>query len=832
MLGDLGAIFGVLALLTTLYGCVAALVGIGTRRAPWWQSAQRAFVGASGLLTLSLLVLVIAFLSDDFGIRYVSQHSFTGLPIYLKVSAVWAGQEGSLLLWSWLQALFTAIVILHPPKGGEALVPWAAVILGVIGAFFIVVTLLVSSPFAQFPQLPPDGQGLNPLLRHPGMIVHPPTMYVGYVGLSVPFAFAAAALILGGAERWTAALRSWVLVAWLGLSLGNLLGMRWAYDVLGWGGYWGWDPVENAGLMPWLTTTALLHGAVMQDERRGFRVWNHLLATLSFTLVLFGTFATRSGVIQSVHAYARSNLGAYFLGAILAALVTGLGLLIWRRREIAGASTEELPLLSRDGLFFLTLVLLSTLTLSVFVGSLLPTLTDLVAGQKFEAGPAWFDRVTGPQFAALILLMGICPLVGRTAVTVRRLGRRGWVTVVGAVMVTLVAALAGFTKPVSLVGFAFSGLSATTGVVAFGEATVRRSRATGMAPLNAMWSLLRQQRRRYGGYVVHLGVVLMAVGVIGTRMYPFEGEVVLTPGETQAIGGYDLTLNTVSREQGKDYISTVASVSVTRGGTHVAVLMPRVNQYQTYDQLYSVPAIHPTLREDVYLILGGWGAGGASATLKVVVNTLVSFLWLGGLVFLAGGALALWPPQQRKAWRWVTGIVLAALLAGAAWAMWGAPSGIDRGLSGGAGARRPGVGQAAPDFRLSLLDGTSLALSDLAGQVTVLNFWAPWCPSCKDNLPLLVDVWWEYREHDVAVIGVAYDAELAAVVETIETYELAYPVGLDSGDQRHRISRAYGITGVPETFIIDADGIVTYLHIGPISSEQLIPEIEALLGEP
>jgi cytochrome c-type biogenesis protein CcmF len=403
------------------------------------------------------------------------------------------------------------------------------------------------------------------------------------------------------------------------------------------------------------------------------------------------------------------------------------------------------------------------------------------------------------------------------------------------VVVTLIAALAGFTKPVSLVGFALSGLAATTVVLAFGEATVRRSRATGMAPLNALWSLMRQQRRRYGGYMVHLGVVLMAVGVIGTRMYPFEGEVVLAPGETQAIGGYELTLNTVSREQGKDYISTVASVGVSRDGAHITTLMPRVNQYQTYDQLYSVPAIQPTLCEDVYLILGGWGTGGSSATLKVVVNTLASFLWLGGLVFLAGGALALWPPQQRQVWRWVTGIVLAALLAGAAWAMWGAPTGIDRGLSGGAGARRPGVGQAAPDFRLSLLDGTSLALSDLTGKITVLNFWAPWCPSCKDNLPLLVDVWWEYREQDVVVIGVAYDTEMAAVVEAIAAYDIAYPIGLDGGDrggQRHRISRAYGITGVPETFIIDADGIVTYMHIGPIASEQLIPELEALLGEP
>ncbi|MBN1246042.1 MAG: cytochrome c biogenesis protein CcsA [Anaerolineae bacterium] len=837
MLADLGTILGVLALLATLYGIVAALVSIRTRRSEWWQSAQNAFVSITALLGFSLLSLVVAFLGNDVTIRYVAQHSSSVLPIYLKLSAVWAGQEGSLLLWSFLQALFTAIAVVRPPERAEPLVPWAAVVLGVIGLFFIAVTLLLSNPFAQLAQVPADGQGLNPLLRHPGMIFHPPAMYAGYVGLSVPFAFAAAALIVGGYQRWTLAMRSWILVAWLGLSLGLLLGMRWAYDVLGWGGYWGWDPVENAGLMPWFTTTALLHGAVMQDERRGFRIWNHLLATMSFVLVLFGTFATRSGVIQSVHSYARSNLGAYFLAAIIAALASGVGLVVWRGRELTSEQNLESEgvtgneaLLSRDGLFFLTLVLFSMLTVSTLVGSTLPTLTGLLSGQKFEAGPDWFDRVTGPQFGALVLLLGVCPLLGRAAATARRLRQWGWVVALGSAVSVVIAVLAGFGKAVSLVGFAFSGLAATTVVVEFAEATVKRSRTKSMAPLNALWDLLRQQRRRYGGYLVHLGVILMAVGVIGTRMYPFEDEVVLMPGVSQAVAGYDLVLNTVSRDPGEDYVSTWASVIVTRNGAYVDTLVPRVNQYANYDQLYSVPAIRPAIREDLYLILAGWGANGASATVKVVVNVLANFLWLGGLVFLAGGALALWPRLKVQAWNIVAGVVLVALLAGASWAMWGAPSGTDRGerVTNGA-ARRPVIGQPAPDFRLALVDGGVVSLSDLSGQVAVLNFWAPWCPTCKENLPVLADVWRAYQDRGVTVVGAAYQSEAEAVTESMHTYEITYPVGLDVGD---RMARAYGITGVPETFIIDADGNLAYIHIGPMAQDQLLSELNALVGGP
>ncbi|MGC9467512.1 MAG: cytochrome c-type biogenesis CcmF C-terminal domain-containing protein [Anaerolineae bacterium] len=821
MLGDLGSILTGLALAATTYGAGAAVVAIQRRDRRWWESARNALRGAAVLLAVAILTLAQAFLSNDFSISYVAQHSSRALPAYLQISSIWAGQEGSLLLWSLFQAIFSALAISRPTERDKALVPWATVILSVVGIFFIGVTLFLSNPFAQLAQIPADGQGLNPLLRHPGMIFHPPAMYVGYVGLSVPFAFALAALITNTELRWTTVARNWTLTAWLGLGLGLLLGMRWAYDVLGWGGYWGWDPVENAGLMPWLTTTALLHGAVMQDERRGFRIWNYALVILSFVLVLFGTFATRSGLIQSVHAYAVSPLGGYFLGAILVSLGVSVALIVWRYRDIASKTVSD-SLLTRDGLFFLTLVIFSTLTVSVFVGSVLPTLTDVISGQQFEAGPEWFDRVTGPQFGALVLLIGICPLVGRAASATRRVKKWGWATVLGAAVAVVAGLLSGFQKPVSLIGFALAGLAAATVLIEYGEGVSKRLRQSDDPPLNALWHLIRQQRRKYGGYLVHLGIILMAVGVVGTRVTPFEQEVVMVPGQITEVGDYTLMVDPLSQERLEDHVRTWATVSVYRDAEYLATLEPSIKQYVNYPDSYSEPALRPGIREDLYLILAGWGRGGTTVTLKVVVNALANFLWLGGLVFLAGGSLALWPRGVKGPWNGVAALALIVMLLLAGWSMWGSSHGLARN-----GGGRPLVGQEAPGFRLALLDGGAVSLEELRGQVTVLNFWAPWCPTCKDDLPLLEGMWQDYRGQGVTFVGAAYQSEPAEVGEGVETYGLSYAVGADVGD---RIADAYGVTKVPETFVIDAEGRVVSIHIGPLSEERLGSELTSLLG--
>jgi len=469
-------------------------------------------------------------------------------------------------------------------------------------------------------------------------------------------------------------------------------------------------------------------------------------------------------------------------------------------------------------------VLFLMLTLSVFIGSVLPTLTNLLTGKSFEAGPAWFDRVTGPQFGLLVLFIGVCPLVGRAVAVTRRLRKWGWLTGVGAGLGVVLPLLSGFKAPVSLVGFALTGLAVTTVLVEFGEGAVLHARKSGQAPLNALWSLVRQQRRKYGGYLVHLGVILMAVGVLGTRLYPFEQDVVLAAGAPQQVGDYTLVLDLMTQDRIDDHVSTAASVSVYQGLNYVTTLEPKVNDYDNYDQSYSVPALRPAVKEDLYLILSGWNGDGTSATVRVVVNALANFLWLGGLVFLAGGALALWPRSARVYLNAIAGVTVAGLLVAAGWSMWGAPHG-----AANTGGGRPLAGQEAPDFRLGLMDGSATALSDLEGQVVVVNFWAPWCPTCQANMPILEGIWESYRDRGVAFIGPAYQTDVASVQDSVAEHGLTYPVGVDSGDQ---IADTYGITGVPETFVLDATGHVAFIHIGPVTDAGLRSELDSLLGEP
>jgi len=835
MLGEIGSILTGLALAVALYTVGAAYWGIRMKDARWEISGRRGVQATVFLLGTAFFLLFLAFVTDRFSIRYVAQHSNRSLPVYLKMSAVWAGQEGSLLLWSFLQALFTWLLIRRPSEHVRPLIPWSTVFLSLITAFFVGVTLFLSNPFAPSPVLPTDGQGLNPLLRHPGMIFHPPTMYMGYVGLAIPFALAMAALTIGRVDRWPQAARRWTLTAWLFLGIGVLLGARWAYDVLGWGGYWGWDPVENAGLMPWLTATALLHGIVMQEERGGFRWWNLWLSTISIVLVLFGTFTTRSGLIQSVHAFALSNLGPYFLTGIGLTLLGAAALMFVRRDQLHDPHPPE-RFLSREGFFLLTLMVLGVITFSVFIGSVLPTLTSQLAGQRFEAGPEWFDRVTGPQFAALVLLMGVCPLMGRSLSSLKRLSRRGLPALIITVGLLIGLWLWGFTRPISLIGFGIVVLAGTVTASEYVVATLNRMQRHGEYPWQAVGRLFARHRRRYGGYMVHSGVILMAIGVIGTRMYPFERDVVLQQGAETTVQGYTLTYEGLDQEREGDCFRTRATLSVRRGGQQLTMLYPTYDQYLAFmDQTATTPALHATLREDLYVVLAGWSEGGVIATFKIHLNALAGFIWIGGLVFLLGGIIALWPlvqpvgevaieAQRRRqsllAWGAVA--IGVAILALAGWAMWGR-SGTATPSTAPSG--RPRIGTAAPGFEMSLMNGETFSLDEAAGQVTVLNFWASWCAPCEDELPDFQAVWDEYQERDVLFVGIVVNDDRDPAEGMLDRFGVTYPVGMDTdGD----IATRYGITGVPETFILDADGKVAYIHIGPVTADVLRRELETI----
>jgi cytochrome c-type biogenesis protein CcmF len=820
MLAEVGSVFIGLALAATLYAAGATWHSIRRRDPRWAESGRRSLYGAAVLLGVALLFLLGAFLGNRFQIVYVAQHSSRALPVYLKISAIWAGQEGSLLLWSFLQVLFAALVAGRTPARFQSLVPWASVFLGVIAAFFCAMTLVFSNPFAVSLQVPLDGQGMNPLLRHPGMIFHPPVLYLGYVGLAVPFAFALAALVVRQVDVWPAAARRWTLAAWLFLGLGLFLGARWAYDVLGWGGYWDWDAVENAGLMPWLTATALLHGIIMQEQRRGFRVWNLNLAALSFALVLFGTFTTRSGLIQSVHAFTRSQLGPYFLVFLGLTLVGTLALLLSRRTALARPASSQ-RLLSREGAVFLTVLLLLMITVSILVGTLLPTLTQ----GRFEAPPAWFDRVVGPQLGALVLLMGLCPLLGRITLTMRASARRGLPALGGATLVPLVAALAGFTQPVSLIGFAAAGLAGGAALGEIGADFAGHIRQEGLP--GALQRLGGASRRRSGGYLVHVGIVLMALGIIGTHAYTSEQEVTLSPGEPVQVGEYTLVYEDVRQEPVGDHVNTWVTVATYRGSDFLTTLKPRMEYYPASEQTMAVPALRAGLREDLYLVLFWWSDSG-TVSVKVLVNPLVNFLWAGGLVFLAGGAVAWWPHaskvskkgrRRQVVWGRLGAAAGLVILIVACAVMWGSAFGA----VGAVG--RPLPGQTAPGFTVSDLDGNSLALSDLRGRV-VVNFWATWCPSCEDELSDFQALWQVYQAQDVVFVGIAMQEEEIEVREMASLAGVSFPLALDQGN---RISSAYGVTGVPETFVIDAEGRVVYFHIGSVEVDELQADLDSLL---
>ena len=596
--------------------------------------------------------------------------------------------------------------------------------------------------------------------------------------------------------------------------------------------------------MPWLTATALLHALVMQDQRGTFRWWSMVLTLLSFLLVLFGTFTTRSGLIQSVHAFALSPLGPYFLAAMGVTLLCSLWLFYSRRRLLSTPESSE-DLLSREGTFTLTLILFLTITASVLIGSVLPTLTAGMAQGQFEAGSEWFDRVTGPQFGALVLLMGVCPLLGRAVAAMRRLKERGLPTLAGGILVPTVAALAGFTRPFSLVGFAIVGLAGGTALAEITRAVVQRTRQ-GEGPLQALWRVFGRNRRRYGGYLVHVGVILMAIGVIGTRFYPFETEAVLSSGESVEVEGYSLFFGGLEQDTGNEPLATQATVAVYKNKSYVGTLYPRIDDYSSYLQTVAVPAIRTELKQDLYVVLAGWTDGGSLATLKVILSPLAVFLWIGGLVLLAGGTIALWPETQlveapapearmRRVWSTVGIVLILALIVLAAWAMWGKAEATATSVEalGDSGEEatavpggRPRVGDLAPDLSVELLDGSSFSLSDAHGQVTVINFWSPDCEPCREELPDLQAIWESYHSKGVVFLGISLPSLGEDVQEMVSEFGVTYPVALDATGPVE-----YGITGVPETFVLGPNGDVAYVHVGPVTAEQLGQELDALLAE-
>jgi cytochrome c-type biogenesis protein CcmF len=646
-MADVGYWALVLTLGVSLYTALVSVLGARRRDGPMLESARNGALvtAATGMIAGGALLYLL--LSRDYRVEYVYQHVNRFLPTVYVVSAFWAGQEGSLLVWMWFLVLLTASLILWKRIWAAPCAPYVLATMAATQAFLALVLILLSNPFATLPGPPLEGRGMNPLLQNPWMVLHPPVVFLSYAAYTVPFAMAIGGLAAGRLDPdWLRAVRSWALFAWLFLGTGIVMGAWWAYLELGWGGYWGWDPVENSSLVPWLVGTALLHSLMMQERRDTFRSWNLWLIGLTFALVLFATFVTRSGVIQSVHAFGLSAIGTYFL-AYIGLCVGTLGVLWGRRRSELGKPYAFRELLSRETSLLLTNLLLLGTALVVLVGTLFPVLVELIQGQQAALDTTFYERTVGPLALLLTALIGICPWLAWGATSSQRLRRTLPFPAAGALLTgTIVFALGG-NEPAALVSFvvcAFVGLSL---LETFYRGTVNRLARTGEAIPLAFLKAVGSSRRRYGAHIVHLGIVLIAVGITGSSLYQEEVQVALAPGEQIDVGGYTLHYRDLISEELPDRQRFAAVVSVSNGDRQLATLRPEKAFHWNVEQWVTEVAIRSTLKEDLYLILAGSDQDGL-ASFRILINPLVAWLWVGGGMLLAGGVLAWWPAPERS----------------------------------------------------------------------------------------------------------------------------------------------------------------------------------------
>jgi len=688
-MAQLGYAASLLALVLALYASVAAWVGSRRHLPELVLSARNAALAVAILLTVAVTLEVLLLLSGDFRTLYVAQVTNRAMPPFFKLTALWGSQAGSLLFWSWLMSLFVAAAVLRQWDRMQRLMPYVIVVtqitlsfflslisggwallaaplqgLGLTDASILMADMAHTNPFFQLDFTPANGTGLNPLLRHWGMIVHPPVLYLGFVGFVIPFAFAIAALITRQTgDMWIRTVRRWTLVAWLSLSMGLLLGMWWAYGVLGWGGYWGWDPVENAALMPWLTGTAFLHSVMIQEKRGMFKVWNMVLIILTYGLVIFGTFLTRSGVVSSVHTFAQSGIGPLYLVFLLVTVIYSV-VLLFDRLDCLRSENELDSILSREAFFLFNNLLFLAVFFVTFWGTLFPVVSELIGGQKAIVGPPFFNRVNGPLLAALVLLMGVAPLMPWRRASRQKLARLLLWPLVAALVTTaglFILGLRAFTilpgtqarvLPASLF-YGILAFAATIIVQEFGRGVRVRHSTTGEGYGRALCHLVARNRRRYGGYLVHVGVILIALGIIGTNFFEVETQQSLAVGESLTItspltGTYSLTYQGLGlRPAPADIRRTSATLTVSRDGRPVGTLYPTHDYFIPQQQPMTIPAMRHSLAEDLYVIVAGWEDGGNRATFKAYVEPLVNWLWIGGIVFIMGTAIAAWPAPAR-----------------------------------------------------------------------------------------------------------------------------------------------------------------------------------------
>ena len=674
MLAELGLSALTLALALALYAIAACLHGARVNAEGWLRSGRNAALLTCPALLVATGALVAALMTEQYQMSYVYQVSDPATPPLYRFTALWGAQKGSLLFWSLLMSAFICGAIALNWRAERRLMPYAIPTMMASLAFFLCLSLFIDNPFERWwiltdapvdsqvvssALIPPQAiaptdanlragaEGMNPLLRHFGMVIHPPMLYLGFVGFTIPFAFAIAALASGDLSTgWIKATRRWTLIAWLFLSLGLILGGRWAYDVLGWGGYWGWDPVENAAFLPWLVGTAFIHSVMIQEKRGMLKLWNMLLVIAAFSAVMFGTFATRSGVIDSVHSFARSEVGFPMLAFWAAMTLLALGMLAWRWRQ--GALRDErafASLLSRESLFVLNNVIFLALFIAIFWGSFgLPITSELFFGKEVTIGAETFEFYVVPLFIAMYILMGVAPLAAWGGMSLSRLGGMLRLPVALTALAILALAALGTDMLVAALGYGVVIFAGFVALFEIARGAAARHRNLGENPLRAVLSLFGRNQRRYGGYIVHLGVTVIGIGVIGSTVFQTEVQHTLDRGETLQVQDYAVRYDDFLRAQAVDgRVMHIATLSVLRHGEPVARIRPRIDQFPQLPM--SIAGAHSTLENDFYALL--IRGDRERATFRVYINPLVNLVWWGGLLLILGTAIAAYPKVSR-----------------------------------------------------------------------------------------------------------------------------------------------------------------------------------------
>jgi len=634
-LAGLGRPSLLVALLFSLIAIVAFIAAGRSGRRDLSEAGKRALYATFGFTALATISLITALLAHDFSLSYVANYTSRSLSVPYTISALWGGMEGSLLFWTTLLTGFSALAIARAPARSSRLVGGAGAVLMGIAGFFLFMVAFPGNPFAQVAgDVPIDGNGLNPLLQSPGMIIHPPLLYTGFVGFSIPFAFAIGALFTKRLDdSWFTATRQWTLFAWTALSVGIVLGGAWAYTELGWGGYWAWDPVENASFMPWLTATAFLHSVVIQEKRRMLKVWNVTLIVLTYAFAVFGTFLTRSGLLSSIHTFSEGPIGKYFLPFLALLLIGGLGMVAYRFDALRSENQLD-AFISRESAFIANNVLFVAAAFTVLLGTIYPIIAEVFSGLRVSVSPPFYNAIFTPIGLAIIGLTGIGPLISWRRMSKGAFWRMVRIPLVAGGLTVVALGLGGLTSLGALLSFALCVFTATAIIGEFVRGSRVYRRRDNAGPFTALSRTIARNRRRYGGYIVHLGVLLIVIGFAGNA-FKVERRAEMAPGDTLDIAAYTLTYEGVRTATTPEKDIFEARLAVSRGDEDLGPMSPQRNLHLAQGQWQSEVAIRTNPVEDLYVVVTGFDTDG-SAVIRTFVNPLTWWIWAGAAVMLAG----------------------------------------------------------------------------------------------------------------------------------------------------------------------------------------------------